>query len=425
MKKTRYKACLLISELDDDMILDAELSDVSVRVRKCRSQRVMKRILILAACVTMLAVAVTSVFLSAMLFNTGIHTDPSNPKKASSLDVEWVEDPNIIQVQRLSIGQSLGTGIVSPTTGAAVSVETARCWGQRLILLSFHCREGETITVTPGADGALFEAVQIEINQNLYWSVWDKANRRYVVADEFLNVSTEEAISCLGRSVSITEDTVLLWQYPAVSRPCVEDNFVDFTVTDSEGNITGGGSIYIGGLDLTTISENKTYYGSGHYGLNKVYLNASYRPVLLGAYRYAENEKVDASAHEKRLSELHLQAQKARESLFDDLTDDYFRLSYRVLLHKYLNDTDRGIFTSTIHHDVSYDQYSYVEIGKDNKRLFFLYNGTCQPITEWEIYTTDEYGYTVTGKLTLEDGTVVMVDINNLECMYEIILPSE
>lgn len=420
MKKTRYKACLLISELDDDMILDAELSDVSVRVKKCRSQRIMKRILLLAACVTMLAVAVASVFLSAMLFNTGIHTDPSNTQNPSSLDVEWVEDPNIIQVQRLSIGQSLDTGTVSPTTGAAVSVETVRCWGQRLILLSFHCREGETITVTPGGDGALFEAVQIEINQNLYWSVWNKANRRYVVADEFLNVSTEEAISCLGRSVSITEDTVLLWQYPAVSRPCVEDNFVDFTVTDSEGNITGGGSIYIGGLDLTTISENKTYYGSSHYGLNKVYLNASYRPVLLGAYRYAENEKVDASAHEKRLSELHLQAQKARESLFDDLTDDYFRLSYRVLLHKYAADLTPGIFTGMMHHNMAYDCYTYV-ITDDGNKKFFLYDGTCQRITKWETYTADEYGYTVTGKLTLEDGTVIMVDINDPDCMYEII----
>ena len=54
-----------------------------------------------------------------------------------------------------------------------------------------------------------------------------------------------------------------------------------------------------------------------------------------------------------------------------------------------------------------------------------VYDGTCQPITEWEIYTADEYGYTVTGKLTLADGTMVMVDINDPERMYEIILPNE
>lgn len=33
MKKTRYQACLLISELDDDMILEAELANVPMRRR--------------------------------------------------------------------------------------------------------------------------------------------------------------------------------------------------------------------------------------------------------------------------------------------------------------------------------------------------------------------------------------------------------
>ena len=80
--------------------------------------------------------------------------------------------------------------------------------------------------------------------------------------------------------------------------------------------------------------------------------------------------------------------------------------------YEYKNEIDDGVYTGILHHDVSYDQYSYVVIGQDIKRIFF-YDGICQRITKWETYTTDEYGHTVTGKLTLEDGTVVLVDINN------------
>lgn len=426
MKKTRYKACLLISELDDDMILEAELSDVPVRVRHGRSRYMMKRILVIAACVALLAAGVTAAFLPAMLSDPGVGTaSPTESESAASpfSDADWVEDPTIVQVQRLSVGGNFDTETVPTAKDDTVTIETEQRLGQRLILLQFRCREGERITVTPDENGALFETVQVEYNQCPLWSVWNQKNEEYYPAEEYLNVNTEEKRASLGQSVVITTDTVLLWQYPNISRPCIEDNFVDFTVTDNEGNITGGGSIYIGGLDLTTVSENKTYYGGA--GITYVYLNASYRPVLLGAYRYTEGSEVDADTHAAKLTSLHSKAKSVRQGLFDDLSEDFFRLSYRVFLHKYKNKNDHGIFTGTIHRDVSYDRYAYVEVGENVKRLFFLYDGTCQPITAWEIYTADEYGYTVTGKLTLEDGTVVIVDINDPDAMYTFISPDE
>ena len=172
-------------------------------------------------------------------------------------------------------------------------------------------------------------------------------------------------------------------------------------------------------------NKNKTYYGGGA-GRTDVYLNASYRPVLLGAYRYAEGSEVDADTHAAKLAALHSEAESARQGLFDDLSEDYFRLSYRILLLRYKTDRVYGISTFTIHHDVSYDRYACVELwSEDEKQSFFLYDGICQPITEWEIYTADEYGRTVTGKLTLEDGTVVLVDINHPEQMYTFIPPTE
>ena len=388
----------------------------------------LRRMLLIAACVALLAVGVTAAFLPAMLSDPGVDTPPTAESESAATpfpDAEWVEDPTIVQVQRLSVGGNFDTASIPTAKDDTVTVETEQRLGERLILLQFRCREGERITVTPDGGGALFETVQIEYNQYPCWSVWNPEKEEYYLADEYLKVNTEEKRAFLGRSVTITKDTVLVWQYPDLPRPCREDNFVDFTVTDSEGRITGGGSIYIGGLDLTTVSENKTYYGGGA-GITDVYLNASYRPVLLGAYRYTEGSEVDTDTHAAKLAALHSEAESARQGLFDDLSEDYFKLSYRILLLRYKTDRFYGIYRFTIHHDVSYDRYTCVELwSEDEKQSFFLYDGICQPITEWEIFTADEYGRTVTGKLTLEDGTVVLVDINHPEQMYTFIPPTE
>ena len=416
------KARRLTEHLDEKYVLMAAYPEAVFR--KHRHGLLMKRILIVAACVAILAVGMVAVLLPALRSDPGVATDPPETQSPLSPDADWVEDPTIVKVQRLSASRGFDEGDGYTLPDPSVSVDAVRAiMGERLILLRFTCRDGETITVTPSADGALVEALQQELNGRPYWHIAKSNESGYEMANEFLNVNSKEELARLGQSVTLTEDTVLLWQYPCYPRACVQDNFVDFTITDSEGSIKGGGSIYIGGLDLTTVSENKTYYSTSR-GPSNVNLNAAYRPVLLGAYRYAEGTEVDAEIHAQKLSALREKAAQTRAHLFDDLSDDDFRLSYRTLLYKYGADMKPGISVTTLHADPAYDRYAVVTAGKEQKQ-FFLYDGTCQPITEWEIYTADEYGYTVTGKLTLADGTVVMVDINDPERMYEIILPNE
>ena len=416
------KARRLTEHLDEKYVLMAAYPEAVFR--KHRHGLLVKRILIVAACVAILAVGMVAVLLPALRSDPGVATDPPETQSPLSPDADWVEDPTIVKVQRLSASRGFDEGDGYTLPDPSVSVDAVRAiMGERLILLRFTCRDGETITVTPSADGALAEALQQELNGRPYWHIAKNNESGYEMANEFLNVNSKEELARLGESVTMTKDTVLLWQYPCYPRACVQDNFVDFTITDSEGSIKGGGSIYIGGLDLTTVSENKTYYSASR-GPSNVNLNAAYRPVLLGAYRYAEGTEVDAETHAQKLAALREKAEESRASLFDDLSDDYFRLSYRTLLHKYGADMKPGISVTTLHADPAYDRYAVVTAGKGQKQ-FFLYDGTCQPITEWEIYTADEYGYTVTGKLTLADGTVVMVDINDPERMYEIILPNE
>ena len=416
------KARRLTEHLDEKYVLMAAYPEAVFR--KHRRGLLMKRILIVAACVAILAVGMVAVLLPALRSDPGVATDPPETQSPLSPDADWVEDPAIVKVQRLSASRGFDEGDGYTLPDPSVSVDAVRAiMGERLILLRFTCRDGETITVTPSADGALVEALQQELNGRPYWHIAKNNESGYEMANEFLNVNSKEELARLGESVTITEDTVLLWQYPCYPRACVQDNFVDFTITDSEGNIKGGGSIYVGGLDLTSLSENKTYY-STFRGVSNVNLNAAYRPVLLGAYRYAEGVTVDAETHAAKLSALREQASEARAALFEDLSDDDFRLSYRELLYRYGKDMKPGISVTTLHADPAYDRYAVVTAGKEQKQ-FFLYDGTCQPITEWEIYTADEYGYTVTGKLTLADGTVVLVDINDPERMYEIILPNE
>ena len=416
----------ILSGLDERLLEDA-LRNREKMMRPTVNRRTerFRRVVLLCACLTLLCASLVVMGVVGLSMVTGDRPGETDAPNHPPSDVEWVEDPTIVQVQRLSVGGNFDTANVPTAKDDTVTVETEQWLGERLILLQFRCREGERITVTPDEGGALFETVQIEYNQYPCWSVWNPEKEEYYLADEYLKVNTEEKRAFLGRSVSITKDTVLVWQYPDLPRPCREDNFVDFTVTDSEGRITGGGSIYIGGLDLTTVSENKTYYGGGA-GRTDVYLNASYRPVLLGAYRYTEGSAVDADTHAQKLSALHETATEARATLFDDLREDYFKLSYRALLFRYDVSKVHAIFKSILHQDFSYDRYAYVEFWmEDEKQSFFLYDGICRPITEWEIYTADEYGRTVTGKLTLEDGTVVLVDINHPEQMYTFIPPTE
>lgn len=414
------KARRLTEHLDEKYLLMAAYPE-SV-FNKHRRGLLMKRILLVAACVTLLTVGVTAALLPALRSDQGVNTEPSETHHAPTPDVEWVEDHTVVKVARLSASQGFDDGDTVPDP--SVSVDAVRAiMGERLILIQFSCRDGETITVTPGSDGALTEAFQQEIGGRSYWSVQGNNGQGYESAEEYLDVTRKEELARLGQSVTVTTDTVLLWQYPCYPRACVQDNFVDFTITDSEGNIKGGGCIYIGGLDLAAISENKTYYSVSR-GPRNVNLNAAYRPVLLGAYRYAEGATVNAETHSQNLSALREKAVEARATLFVDLSDDYFRLSYRELLYRYGEDMKPGISVTTLHADPAYDRYAMVTAGKEQKQ-FFLYDGTCQRITNWEIYTADEYGYTVTGKLTLEDGTVVMVDINDPQRMYEIIPPTE
>ena len=414
----------ILSGLDERLLEDA-LRNREKMMRPTVNRRTerFRRVVLLCACLTLLCASLVVMGVVGLSMVTGDRPGETDAPNNPPSDAEWVEDPTIVQVQRLSVGGNFNTANVPTAKDDTVTVETEQRLGERLILLQFRCREGERITVTPDGGGALFETVQIEYNQYPCWSVWNPEKEEYYPADEHLKVNTPEKYDLLGQSVILAQDTVLVWQYPDLPRPCREDNFVDFTVTDCEGRITGGGSIYIGGLDLTAVSENKTYYGGGARRTD-VYLNASYRPVLLGAYRYAEGTEVDAETHAQKLAALREKAEESRASLFDDLSDDYFRLSYRTLLHKYGADMKPGISVTTLHADPAYDRYAVVTAGKEQKQ-FFLYDGTCQFITEWEIYTADEYGRTVTGKLTLEDGTVVLVDINHPEQMYTFISPIE
>lgn len=434
MKKTRYKACLLISELDDDIILEAELTDVPVRARKCRSRYVMKRILVIAACVTMLTVTIMSVFLLAMLSDLGVNVAPPTESEStvSPLPEEnWVADYSLVRVERLSIvTQPISTTSDNTRSEASVSADSAKVHlGQKLIILHFSCREDEQILVTPSNAGAVRTIMQREYEENgRVWSNWvicEDGAEQYLYATESLHCRDDA--ERLGQSVVVKDGDVLLWQYSNEAVPCIADNYVDLTVTDNNGNITGGGSVYIGGYDLTNISENKTYYGASRYsslGDNRsefVNTNAVYRPVVIEAFRYTE--KVESNAHNELIATLHDKAATLRETLFSDLSEDNFRISLRKVLYDY-NDLKNAISYQfrVIHHDAARDDYvfMYLEAGET---LLFLYHGTYQPVTEWRIDTADQYGYMITGQLLLEEGTIVNIDTNQPNCMYEIIPP--
>ena len=153
MKKTRYKACLLISELDDDMILEAELANVPMRRRV---GHVMKRVWLIAACMTLLATATILLLLPAMLREYPVPSPipPLTSEPAVETPepvVNWVSDPTLVRVERLSASEAVADPDVTED-GNLVSVESqTQYFANQLILIHFSCREDEHVIVEPSS----------------------------------------------------------------------------------------------------------------------------------------------------------------------------------------------------------------------------------------------------------------------------------
>ena len=447
MKKTRYKACLLIGELDDDMILEAELSEPTLRAGRHGSRYIVKRLLVIAACVAVLAVATVALLLPTMRREEPTipppeeesHTVTESPTESPA--ALWVSDPTMVRVERIAVRNEEGEadpeieGVL--TEDGFVSVQTqAQTFSDQLILIHFSCRENEHITVeTSSARGVLNPVYLYTTEKNgVTRSYWRFADESFVLSESF---DYEQYEDTSDRSVTVGNGDVVLWQYANLALPCVEDNFVDFTVTDDEGHITGVGSIYIGGYDLTDISENKTYYGKNPSGgprgfwVSFVYTNAFYRPVVLGSYRYADVEGADGTTGSQCLQDLHDRAHEAREALFADLDGELLRLSVREALIEYaqvIQETNGvGLFSFNLYaSEMRYLIMYFVNSTDpaDHEHLLFLYDGTYQRIISWDVYLQDEYGRMVAGCLYLEDGTVVQVDKRDTDQPVTVLPPS-
>ena len=61
----------------------------------------------------------------------------------------------------------------------------------------------------------------------------------------------------------------------------------------------------------------------------------------------------------------------------------------------------------------------------DHEYLLFLYEGTYRRIMGWEVELTNEYGGMIAGRLYLEDGTVVQVDVRHTDHPVTVLPPAE
>ena len=90
------KARRLTEHLDEKYVLMAAYPEAVFR--KHRHGLLMKRILIVAACVAILAVGMVAVLLPALRSDPGVATDPPETQSPLSPDAEWVADPTIVKV---------------------------------------------------------------------------------------------------------------------------------------------------------------------------------------------------------------------------------------------------------------------------------------------------------------------------------------
>ncbi|MBQ8407523.1 MAG: hypothetical protein IJY39_01525 [Clostridia bacterium] len=460
----------LIDSIDEKYVLLA--SEPESVFRKKKVGALYKKIAVIAACIALVAAMSLAALIPAMREAYVSDDLPISDGIIPEGDGEYVavEDGTLVNIIRLSAVQTDGSETAVTEDGTVVNIQTVQGHiGDRFILLQFQCNEGEQIIVSTG-ERARVRSVEKLILSSGYelWAIKDE-NAEYRFAEEYyyvprdMNNKKQEAIDKKNSAnrpqlpgqteaeslpeteiteteteaeqtekeatfdtVTVASDDILIWQYAADGEPCMKDNFVDFKIVDAEGNITGGGSIYIGGLDLVE------YTGCGVYEhLSRANLNAIYRPALLGSYRF-ENDSPDETEFNEILDRMHQTASEARKGMFDDLRDDSYKIVMRKLLAEqnkafcYQDDDGSSGFaigvTTYAHNEdgTLNDRYAIVE-NRDRSKLFFIYGDTYQAVTSYE-----EGCYDGTKKIihmTLEDGTKVIVRPEETN-VYQIIPPS-
>ena len=268
----KYKKSVKVTSLinDEYILLGAEAEGLFRR----RGQGMwIKRALVIAACLSVLAVGMVAILLPALRTDVPPVTETETAEREDP-SVFYLSEKSYVTVQYLVAGKEPGgdsTETVIPDGDTVQPEEVNARIGNRLILIHVTCAEGETITVTPTAHSRLLPAYRsLASDGYVMWKVWNEAHQAYDHAEAYCSDWGGKPLEDIGQSVTVTEDTTLLWQYeireakyensPVLILPCIEDNFVDFKVTDAQGNITGGGSIYIGGLDIAAMTEDHTYF---------------------------------------------------------------------------------------------------------------------------------------------------------------------
>ena len=436
----KYKKSVKLTSLinDEYILLGAEAEGLFRR----RERGVwIKRALVIAACLSLLTVGVAAILLPALRRDEPpqIETETAEEEDPS---VFYLSEKSYVTVQYLVAGKETeghGTETAIPDGDRVQPEEVNARIGNRLILIHVTCDEGETVTVTPTAHSRLLPAYRtLSSDGYVRWKVWNEAHQAYDHAEAYCSDWGGKPLEDIGRSVTVTEDTTLLWQYeireakyensPVLILPCIEDNFVDFMVTDAQGRITGGGSIYIGGLDITALTEDHTYYAD-----NWVVYNAIYRPCVLGSYRYhaEDGTPVSEDFHAETVAALHATAHEQRDALFEDLTPDSPLFSMREFYpdhretfgERHENGYSWGM-SNWIHRSETMP-YDLILLESDySDRRFLLYDFSYNEIAETVIEIDNGYGYMVKGCYVMVDGTRIYVDESTPEG-FVIVPPTE
>lgn len=429
------KSVKLTSLINDEYIL---LGAEAERVFRRRERGVwIKRALVIAACLSLLTVGVAAILLPALRRDEPpqIETETAEEEDPS---VFYLSEKSYVTVQYLVAGKETeghGTGTAIPDSDTVQIDEVNARIGQRLILIHFICAEGETITVTPTAHSRLLPAYRtLSSDGYVRWKVWNEAHQAYDRAEAYCSDWGGKPLEDIGRSVTVTEDTTLLWQYEIQETskgsvlPCIEDSFVDFKVTDAQGNITGGGSIYIGGLDIAAMTEDHTYYRN-----DWVVYNSIYRPLVLGSYQYGSDNgsPVTEAFHDETLESLHAQAREKRDEIFEDLSPDSPLFSMREFdpdHHETFSKHDENGYSwnmsNWIHHSQTMSYDLILLESSNSERRFLLYDFGYNEIAETIIEIDNGYGQMVKGVYIMVDGTRIYVDESTPEG-FVIVPPAE
>ncbi len=332
MKNNQEKLTDAFGMLREDT-LQACVGDPPVPYRTANCGVARRRVaVLLAACLTFALLTTALLVLPFLRAEDPAVPTTDTAEAPPAAELSWYDAP-LVHVQVLALEKDdveNHADELTMTENQDISVVKGNRLVDQQVYVLFRLEEGETLTATSRNMAIAHTTLNAPDIYPIYESMTWEERFLHFFSIHWFNVGIA------GPSIEIdSSEAFLTWggnryyaENPLVMTP--DEDFIDFVLRDSEGRITGAGSVYLGNRKLVENTESR-YYDAVSISRGKV----------LGSVRFDNPDAVTEEQVEAFLESLHEQAEDLRKTLFDDPTmSECFNIALADLINTHYSHLD-------------------------------------------------------------------------------------